>query len=116
MKSPRFGRVGVGVNEAGKNSLLSQISLAAAPGGKLQNVFIGSDRCETATADGDSLGTRVAGGYCPEISVVEDQVGFCALQWKERKCAQRQDKLASGSIEHKSRTLLNGKPGATQRV
>src|SRR5882762_11814575 len=86
----------VRVDEAREDAMTAEIDLFRAAGGEREHFFVGADCVKVPVRDSNRLGARLARVHRPHVGVVQNEVGFAALDWKKGQSAEAGDKLTAG--------------------
>jgi len=87
-----FHRVSVSIVETREDSLESQVQLASKAGRQSQDLFIRAHCYKFAITDCHRFGTGLHFIYCPDVSVVEDDLWFLSAQ-------ERQSEHSANALE-----------------
>ena len=93
MIETRHSRMGMGIDEAGKNSIAAKIDLFCPAGRETEHFVIRADGEKSSARDRHSLCPGLACIDSPDVAVVKNEIGFGAQQRKKRHRAQRSESL-----------------------
>ena len=85
----------MGVIEARENGPATEVDLANAGGYEIQDIGITANGEKAAIGNGHSLSMRLQVIDGEDIRVVQNQVGFFALEREHRECSKRAEKFAA---------------------
>ncbi len=89
--------MGVRVDEARKNGIAAEIDFFRTPGSEREHFVVGADCRKSPVRDRNRLGAGLARVHRPHVGIVQNKVGFAALDREQRQGAEAGDKLTAGS-------------------